>query len=256
MLSVRPNSPVDNSSLVQFAVVIALVGDRPNVRARKAQRHTWAWAWACAVAAALLVLVAGLLGYGGRLDPAAEGSPFSWAGAAAGAVAALAAAGAALRWPRARARRALLALGLLCVAADDALGLHERFADDLDPRPAMGGGGLGWGAVGMVGYGILLAAVVALLAAELRGERRARPMLTAGVTLLVIALLARVAGGAVAAAGGLPHGHVRHAGESADHAAKLAGWVLVAAALGRIAFRPARKRRPPPDQSEAAAAAQ
>jgi hypothetical protein len=253
VLSVRPNSPVDNSSLVQFAVVIALVGDRPNVRARKAHRHTWAWA--CAVVAALLALGAGLLGYGGRLDPAAEGSPFSWAGAAAGLAAAVAAAGAALRWPRARARRTLLALGLLGVAADDALGLHERFADDLDPRSALGGSGLGWGAVGMVGYGVLLAAVVLLLAAELRGERRARPMLTAGVTLLVFALLARVAGGAVAAAGGLPHGPMRHAGESADHAAKLAGWFLVAAALGRIAFRPARKRRPPPDQSEAAAAA-
>jgi hypothetical protein len=245
---------VDNSSLVQFNVVIALVGDRPIVRAWKAHRHTWAWA--CAFVAALLALVAGLLGYGGRLDPAAEGSPFSWAGATAGALAAVAAAGAALRWPRARTRRALLALGLLCVAVDDALGLHERFADDLDPRAAMAGRGLGWGAVGMAGYGVLLAAVVALLAAELRGERRARPMLTAGVALLALALLARIAGGALAAAGGLPHGAVRHAGESADHAAKLAGWVLVAAALGRIAFRPARKRRPPPDQAEAAAAAQ
>jgi hypothetical protein len=245
---------VDNSSLVQFNVVIALVGDRPIVRARKAHGHTWAWT--CAVVAALLVLVAGLLGYGGRLDPAAEGSPFSWAGAAAGALAAVAAAGAALRWPRARVRRALLAFVLLCVAADEALGLHERFADDLDPRAAMEGRGLGWGVVGMAGYGVLLAAVVLLLAAELRGARRARPMLTAGVTLLVFALVARVAGGAVAAAGGLPHGHVRHAGESADHAAKLAGWFLVAAALGRIAFRPARKRRPPPDQSEAAAVAQ
>jgi hypothetical protein len=254
VLSVRPGTPVDNSSLVQFNVVIALAGDRPIVRARKAHRHTWAWA--CAVLAALLALAAGLLGYGGRLDPAAEGSPFSWAGAAAVVLAAVAAGGAALRWPQARARRGVLALGLLCVAADDALGLHERFADDLDPRSAMGGGGLGWGAVGLVGYAILLAAVVVLLAAELRGERRARPMLTAGVTLLVLALLARVAGGALAAAGGLPHGHVRNAGESADHAAKLAGWVLVVAALGRIAFRPARKRRPPPDQSEAAAAAQ
>jgi hypothetical protein len=253
VLSVRPITPVDNSSFVQFNVVIALVGNRPIVRARKADRHRWAWA--CAVVAALLALVAGLLGYGGRLDPAAEGSPFSWAGAAAGALAAAAAVGAALRWQRARARRALLALGLLCVAVDDALGLHERFADDLDPRGTTGVG-LGWGAVGMAGYGILLAAVVALLAAELRGGRRARPMLTAGVALLALALLARVAGGGLAAAGGLPHGPVRHAGESADHAAKLAGWVLVAAALGRIAFRPARKRRPPPDQSEAAAVAQ
>jgi len=254
MLSVRPVNHVDNSSLVQFAVVTALAGDRPIVREGRAHRHTWAWA--CAIVVALLALAAGLLGYGGRLDPAAEGSPFSWAAAAAGVLAAVAAAGAALRWPSARARRGLLALALLCVAADDALGLHERFADDLDPRRAMGGDVVGWSAVGMAGYGIVLAAVVALLALELRGERRARPMLTAGVTLLVLALLARVAGGALAAVGGLPHGHVRHAGESADSAAKLAGWVLVAAALGRIAFRPARKRRPPPDQSEAAAAAQ
>jgi hypothetical protein len=150
----------------------------------------------------------------------------------------------------------VLALGLLCVAADDAFGLHERFGDDLDPRSAIRGSGLGWGLAGMAGYGIVLAVVVTLLALELRGERRARPMLTAGVTLLVLALLARVAGGALAAMGGLPHGNVRQAGESADTAAKLAGWVLVAAALGRIAFRPARKRRPPPDQAEAAAAAQ
>jgi hypothetical protein len=254
MLSVRPGNHVDNSSLVQFAVVTELAGDRPIVRARNAHWHTWAWA--CAVVAALLALVAGLLGYGGRLDPAAEGSPFSWVAAAAGVLAAFAAAGAALRWPRARTRRALLALALLCVAADDALGFHERFADDLDPRPAMGGDVLGWAAVGIAAYGIVLAAVVALLALELRGERRARPMLTAGVTLLVLALLARVAGGALAAMGGLPHGPVRQAGESADSAAKLAGWVLVAASLGRIAFRPARKRRPPLDQSEAAAAAQ
>jgi hypothetical protein len=253
MLSVRPANHVDNSSLVQFEGVTALTGDRSIVREGRAPRHTWAWA--CAVVAALLALAAGLLGYGGRLDPAAEGSPFSWAAAAAGVLAAVAAAGAALRWPGARARRGLLALALLCVAADDALGLHERFADDLDPRRAMGGDVVGWSAVGTAGYGILLAAVVALLALELRVERRARPMLTAGVTLLVLALLARVAGGALAAMGGLPHGHVRHAGESADSAAKLAGWVLVAAALGRIAFRPARKRRPPPDQSEAAAAA-
>jgi hypothetical protein len=107
----------------------------------------------------------------------------------------------------------------------------------------------------MAAYGAVLAVVVMLLGLELRGERRARPMLTAGLTLLVAAFLARVAGGALAAAGGLPHGPVRHTGESADHAAKLGGWVLVAVALGRIAFRPARKRRPPPDQSEAAAAA-
>jgi hypothetical protein len=254
MLSVRPENHVDNSSLVQFEVVTAVTGDRPIVREGKAHGHTWAWA--CAAVAALLALAAGLLGHGGRLDPAAEGSPFSWAASAAGLLAAVAAAGAALRWRGARARRGLLALALLCVAADDALGLHERFANDLDPRRAMGHGVVGWSAVGMAGYGILLAAVVALLAIELRGERRARPMLTAGVTLLVLALLARVGGGALAAAGGLPHGDVRHVGESADSAAKLAGWVLVAVALGRIAFRPARKRRPPPDQSEAAAAAQ
>jgi hypothetical protein len=254
MLSLRPRNHVDNSSLVQFEVVTALSGDRPIVRARKAHRHTWAWAWAGV--AALLALVAGLLGYGGRLDPAAEGSPFSWAAAAAGVLAAVAASGAALRRPQARARRALLALALLCVAADDALGLHERFADDLDPRPAMGGNVLGWAAFGMAAYGLVLAAVVVMLALELRGERRARAMLTAGVALLVLALSARVAGGALAAMGGLPHGNVRQAGESVDSAAKLAGWVLVAAALGRIAFRPARKRRPPPDQAEAAAAAQ
>lgn len=240
--------------MVQFGGVSALAGDPPIVRSARAHRHRWAWA--CAVVAALLALGAGLLGYGGRLDPAAEGSPFSWAGAAAGLLAAVAAAGAAIRWSRTRARRAVLALGLLGVAADDALGLHERFADDLDPRHAIAGSGLGWGAVGMACYGIVLAVVVTLLALELRGERRARPMLTAGVALLVLAAGARVGGGLLAALGGLPHGPVRHAGESADHAAKLAGWVLVAAALGRIAFRPTRKRRPPPDQSEAAAAAQ
>jgi hypothetical protein len=207
------------------------------------------------VVAAVLALVAGLLGYGGRLDPAAEGSPFSWAGAAGAALAALAAAWAARRWPEGRVRRAALALGLLVVAVDDAFGLHERFADDLDPRAAIGGSGLGSGILGMAAYGLVLAGVVALIGLELRGERRARPMLTAGLTLLVTALVARVIGGALAAGGGLPHGTVRHAGEAADHAAKLGGWILVALALTRIAFRPARKRRPPPDQSEAAAVA-
>jgi hypothetical protein len=245
---------VDNSSLVQFHVVSVLARDRPNVRAEQAHRHTWAWA--CAVLAALLALVAGLLGYGGRLDPAAEGSPFSWAGAAAAALAAVATLAAGVRWPTRRIRRAALALGLLSVAADDAFGLHERFADDLDPGSAIRGGALSWGTVGMAAYGAVLAGVVALLALELKGERRARPMLAAGVALLVAALVARVAGGVVAVLGGVPHGSVRHAGESADNAAKLAGWVLVAAALGRVAFRPVRKRRPPPDQSEAAAAAQ
>ena len=238
--------------MVQFGGVSAVAGDPPIVRSNRAHRHRWAWA--CAVVAALLALAAGLLGYSGRLDPAAA-RPGHRPGAA-GLLAAVAAAGAAIRWSRGRARRAVLALGLLCVAADDALGLHERFADDLDPRSAIRGSGLGWGVAGMACYGIVLAVVVTLLALELSGERRARPMLTAGVALLVLAVGARLAGGALAALGGLPHGPVRHAGESADHAAKLAGWVLVAAALGRIAFRPSRKRRPPPDQSEAAAAAQ
>jgi hypothetical protein len=240
--------------MVQFGGVSLVAGDPPIVRSTRPHRHRWAWA--CAVVAALLALLAGLLGYGGRLDPAAEGSPFSWAGAAAGLLAAVAAAGAAIRWSRGRARRAVLALGLLCVAADDAFGLHERFADDLDPRTAIRGSGVGWGSAGMAGYGIVLAVVVTLLALELSSERRARPMLMAGVGLLVLAFGARVAGGVLAALGGLPHGPVRHVGESADHAAKLAGWVLVAAALGRTAFRPSRKRRPPLDQSEAAAAAQ
>jgi hypothetical protein len=252
MLSVRPRSDVDNSSVVQFAVVTALTRNRPIVRGR-ALRHPWVWA--CAAVAASLALLAGLVGFGGRLDPAAEGSPFSWAGAAAAVLAAFAAAAAGRRWSSGRIRRAVLALGLLVVAVDDAFGLHERFADDLDPRSAMGGSGLGWGGLGMAAYGVVLVVVVTLLGLELMGERRARPMLSAGLTLLMAALLARVIGGALAAAGGLPHGPVRHAGESADHAAKLAGWMLVAAALGRIAFRPARKRRPPPDQSEAAAVA-
>jgi hypothetical protein len=238
--------------VVQFGVN-ALAGDRSIVRSEPARRHTWAWA--CVVVAALLALIAGLLGYGGRLDPAAEGSPFSWAGSAAAALAAVAAVGAASRWPAGRARRAALALGLLLVAADDAFGLHERFADDFDPRAAINGSATGTGLLGMAAYGAVLAVVVLLLGLELKGERRARPMLTAGLTLLVAAFLARVVGGALAAAGGLPRGPVRHIGESADHAAKLAGWMLVAVALGRIAFRPARERRPPPDQSEAAAAA-
>jgi hypothetical protein len=238
---------------VQFGGMSVLAGDSPNVRSDRAYRHSWVWA--CAVGAALLALLAGLLGYGGRLDPAAEGSPFSWAGAAAALLAAAAAGAAARRWRRGRIRRAFLALGLLCIAADDAFGLHERFADDLDPRAALGGAGPGWGVVVMAVYGVVLATVVTLLALELRGERHARPMLTTGLALLAAAILARVAGGALAALGGLPHGPVRRAGESADHAAKLAGWVLAAVALGRIAFRPARERRPPPDQSEAAAAA-
>ena len=251
MLSVRRRCETGNSSGVQFGGMSVLAGDPPNVRSDGAHRHVWVWV--CAVFAALLALLAGLLGYGGRLDPAAEGSPFSWAGAAAALLAAAAAAAAARRWTRGRIRRTVLAAGLLCIAADDAFGFHERFADDLDPRSAITG--LGWGVVGMAVYGVVLAAVVTLLALELRGERRARPMLTAGLALLAAAIVARVAGGALAALGGLPHGPVRRAGESADHAAKLAGWVLAAVALGRIAFRPARERRPPPDQSEAAAAA-
>ena len=236
--------------MVQFGVVNTVAGDPPIVRSEQAHRHTWAWA--CAVAAGLLALAAGVLGYGGRLDPAAEGSPFSWAGAAAGVLAAVAAAAAARRRGN-PVRRTVLAVGLLCVAVDEALGLHERFADDLDARHAMNGSALDLAGIGA--FGIVLATVGALLALELRHDRRARPMLAAGLGLLVAALLARVAGGALAAFGRLPHGPLRTAGESADHAAKLGGWVLVAVGLSRIAFRPRRERRPPPDQSEAAAAA-
>jgi hypothetical protein len=250
VLSVRLVLRAHNSSIVQFTGVTGLAVDGSLVRSARA-----AWLgllWPCASGAAVLALGAGLTGTHGRLDPAAEGSPFSWAAACAAAGAAFVAAYVAKRRGDLRVRRVALAAGLAYLALDNALGLHERLAADLDARAVEASD---WRSFGLAGYGLLFAAVVCLLAVELRRSRDRR-MLAAGALLLVTALAARIGGSVLAAAGVLPHGTGRDVGLALDHAAQLAGWILVAGGLARTWLAPARKRRSPPDQSETTAVAQ
>ena len=185
-----------------------------------------AWVWPAVLAVGLLDLVAGLEARSWWLDPAAESSPFSWACA----LAALAAAGCAivLATRGRRNARIVLALGLAFIAVDEAFGLHERLADDLDLRALES---LTWRTTALVGYTILLGAVAILLVLEIRSSRRRPTLLIAGVALLVAALGARFGGAALDALDALPAGGTRDAGEAAMHAFDLMGWSLVAAGL-------------------------
>jgi hypothetical protein len=185
-----------------------------------------AWVWPAVLAVGLIDLVAGLEARSWWLDPAAESSPFSWACA----LAALAAAGCVivLATRGRRNARIALALGLAFIAVDEAFGLHERLADDLDLRALES---LTWRTTALVGYTILLGAVAILLVLEIRSSRRRPTLLIAGLVLLVLALGARFGGAALDALDALPVGNTRDAGEAAMHAFDLMGWSLVAAGL-------------------------
>jgi hypothetical protein len=182
------------------------------------------WLGACVVG--LLALVAGVAAHGWWLNPAFQRSPFRWTSV----LATLVAAGCAVVLAR-RERgkpRLLLAAGLVYIAVDNALGLHQRLAADLDPRALAS---FEQGAVPLVANTLLLVVVAVLLLLELRLARPASAMIAAGTALLATALAARFCGGTLAALNGLPAGGPRAAGEAAMHACGLAGWMLVASGL-------------------------
>ena len=184
-----------------------------------------AWVWPAVLVVGLLDLAAGLEARSLWLDPAAESSPFSWACALA--VLAAAACVTVLAMHGRRNARITLAMGLVVIAVDEAFGLHERLAADLDLRALET---LTWRTCALVGYTILLAVVAILLVIEIRSSRRPT-LLIAGLALLVVALGARFGGAALAAVDQLPVGDTRDAGEAAMHAFDLMGWSLVAAGL-------------------------
>jgi hypothetical protein len=195
-------------------------------RAHPSRPYPLAWVWLGAAVVGSLALAAGLAGRTRWLNPAFERSPFTWASVLATLVAAVCAAVLARR-DRGKSRL-FLAVGLAYIAVDDALGLHERFAADLDPRALASFEG---GALPLVANTLLLGAVAVLLLLELRSARPASALIAAGTALLAVAVAARFGGGALAAIDGLPAGEPRAAGEAAMHACGLSGWMLVAAGL-------------------------
>jgi hypothetical protein len=123
----------------------------------------------------------------------------------------------------------LLAILLVSIGLDEALGLHERFAADLDARRIA----LGWTSGALAAEASLLCAGALLLALEARRGRES--LLIAGVVLLAVAVTGRFGGGALAALHHLPGGDLRRLGEAATEGMALSGWVLVAAGLlGRV----------------------
>jgi hypothetical protein len=180
-------------------------------------------AWLAALTVGGLALAAGVLADGGWLNPDAERSPFSWAGALATL---LAAAGAASLARTGNAWRRLLLAGLLAmIAVDQAVGLHERFAADLDTRRVA----VSWDGVAFAAGALVLVAAGVLLALEAR--RRTPLAVAAGVALLATALAMRFGGGVLAVLHHLPAGETRRSGEAAAQGLALSGWVLVAAGL-------------------------
>ncbi len=194
-----------------------------------------AWVWPAVLVVGLLDLAAGLGSRSWWLNPAAERSPFSWAAALAVVVAAACVAVLATR-SRGKARL-VLAAGLAFIAVDEALGLHERLAADLDARALVK---LEWCTCALIGYTLLLGAVAVLLLLEMRSARRPPTMLLAGVVLLAAALGARFGGALLAGLHELPAGETRDAGEAAANAFGLMGWVLVASGLLLVLRSPSR----------------
>ena len=196
-----------------------------------------ALAWLAAATFGLLALAAEAAFRSPWLKPSAERSPFSWVAAAtifvgAGCLVVLA------RRDRGW-QRVLLATLLVVIGLDEAFGLHERFAADLDARRVA----LGWSSVGLAADASLLGAAALLLALEARFRREL--LLVAGVVLLALALTGRFGGGVLAALHHLPRGDPRRAGETAVEGMALSGWVLVAAGLlgGALARSPERRPR-------------
>lgn len=206
--------------MVQFGPV-SLAEQHPS------SARTWEfWIWPAVLVVGLLDLAAGLHARSTWLDPAAESSPFSWGCALV--VLAAAACAVVLATRGRRNARILLAAGLTFIAVDEAFGLHERLAADLDARALVS---LQWSGAALVGYTILLFAVGVLLLLEIDPGRRYPALLIVGLVFLVAALAARFGGAALAAFDQLPQGGTRDAGEAAMHAFDLMGWVLVAAGL-------------------------
>lgn len=199
---------------------------------RAGSRSSPALAWLAAASFGALALTAEAVFRSPWLKPSAERSPLSWAAALAilfGAGCAAALARRKRGW-----QRALLATLLVAIGLDEALGLHERFAADLDARRLA----LGWSSVALAVEVTLLGAGAVLLALEARRGRE--PLLVGGVVLLALALTGRLGGGALAALDHLPRGGPRRAGEAAAEGMALAGWVLVATGLlGRLRGRAA-----------------
>ena len=182
-----------------------------------------ALAWLASAAVGGLALAAGVLSDAAWLNPGAERSPFSWAGALATLVAAACAASLA-RTGNAR-RRLLLAVLLALIAVDQAAGLHERFAADLDARRVA----VSWAGLAFAAGALVFVAAGVLLALEARS--RTPLAVAAGVALLGTALAMRFGGGVLAVLHHLPAGETRRSGEAAAHGLTLSGWVLIAAGL-------------------------
>ena len=101
-------------------------------RARPSRGNPVAWVWLGTAVVGVLALAAGLAARSWWLNPAFQRSPFRWTSI----LAILIAAGCAVVLAR-RERgksRLLLAIGLAYIAVDNALGLHQRLAADLDLR--------------------------------------------------------------------------------------------------------------------------
>ena len=139
-----------------------------------------ALAWFAAATLGVVALTAQVISHSAWLKPSAEQSPFSWAAAVtifvgAGCVVVLA------RRGRGR-QRVLLATLLVVIGLDEAFGLHERFAADLNVHSLA----LGWSGVALAVDAALLGAAGLLLALEARVRREA--LLVGGVALLAVAL--------------------------------------------------------------------
>jgi hypothetical protein len=184
------------------------------------------WGWAVAVvvvalqAATHLVNALVLDRQRRWLDAAVDASIFGRMNTVAiGLCALFAAVGAALG--ARTARRLLLSLALLVLAADDATGVHDRIRDL--PRTVE----LGAAAA----FALLLGLVLVLLLLEARqAPPVARWLLGAGLVALGLAVVVRVVG----AAGNVGHGigdTKKAFGVAAEQGLDLGGWILVASGL-------------------------
>ena len=186
---------------------------------------------------------------GGRyhqLDAAADRTPFAWANTLAIVALAVLVAGAGLGGATRRARAAVLATGLLLLAADDATGVHDRL-------PALRAASLpgpprALAAAALLAFALLLALVFLLLWAESRrASGWARTMMRAGLVALAAALTVRALGAGLVR--GETFGEVfRALAVAGEQGLDLAGWLLVAAGYA-VSLRDgptAQSSSPPP----------
>jgi hypothetical protein len=165
---------------------------------------------------------------GGRfpdLDASADGNAFAWLTTAAIASLAVftvaAAVGGIMRWFRA----AILAVGLVLLALDDATGFHDRLHR---LRAAWLPGPPGVAAAAAAGiFALLLALVFLLLWIEAaQAQASARRMIQVGLLALAAALATRVVGAAFAVEGTFSSA-LRAFGVAGEQGLDLAGWILV-----------------------------